>query len=221
MFANFVTTTLLLALAQAGSGAAAPAGQVLDLALSGYHLALEDSLLEPGGLLAVIDYSLPSTEPRLFVIDPGDSSVVRSSLVAHGRNSGQNMAERFSNESGSKMSSLGFFVTEETYQGQHGYTLRLRGLEKGINDRAKDRLIVIHGASYVSEDFIAQHGRLGRSWGCPALPLDSSKAIIDLIKNGTCLFVYGTDPTYLENSHFLGPERHTAPPPSPSQKGKS
>lgn len=219
MFASFVTTSLLLALSPVGAGSATPAGQVLDLALEGYRLVLEDSLVAPGALLAVIDYSLPSTEPRLFVIDPSDGTVLRSSLVAHGRESGQNMAERFSNEPGSKMSSLGFFVTEETYQGQHGYTMRLRGLEEGINDLAKDRLIVIHGAWYVSEDFIARHGRLGRSWGCPALPLESTKAIIDLIKDGTCLFVYGTDPAYLENSRFLGPGRSTGPPPTPKRKG--
>ena len=219
MFSSFITATLLLALAQSDSMSAAPAGPVLDLALSGYNLVVADSLVEPGALLAVIDYSLPSTEPRLFVIDPSDGTVLRSSLVAHGRESGQNMAERFSNEPGSKMSSLGFFVTEETYQGQHGYTMRLRGLEEGINDLAKDRLIVIHGAWYVSEDFIARHGRLGRSWGCPALPLESSKAIIDLIKDGTCLFIYGTDPAYLENSHFLGPGRSTGPPPTPKRKG--
>ena len=214
MISSFITATLLLALAQSDSGSAAPAGPVLDLALSGYNLVVADSLVEPGALLAVIDYSLPSTEPRLFVIDPSDGTVLRSSLVAHGRESGQNMAERFSNEPGSKMSSLGFFVTEETYQGQHGYTMRLRGLEEGINDLAKDRLIVIHGAWYVSEDFIARHGRLGRSWGCPALPLESSRAIIDLIKDGACLFVYGTDPAYLENSRFLGPGRGTSPPES-------
>jgi hypothetical protein len=219
MFANFVTTTLLLALSQAGSGSAAPAGPVLDLALSGYRLVLADSLVEPGALLAVIDYSLPSTVPRLFVIDPGDSSVLRSSLVAHGRNSGQNMAERFSNEQGSLMSSLGFFVTGKTYNGRHGYTLRLRGLEEGINDKAENRAIVIHGAGYVSEEFIAVNGRLGRSWGCPALPLESSKAIIDLIKDGTCLFVYGTDPAYLENSRFLGPGKRAGPPASPRRKG--
>jgi hypothetical protein len=219
MFANFVTTTLLLALSQAGSVSVAPAGPVLDLALSGYRLVLADSLVEPGALLAVIDYSLPSTVPRLFVIDPGDSSVLRSSLVAHGRNSGQNMAERFSNEQGSLMSSLGFFVTGKTYNGRHGYTLRLRGLEEGINDKAENRAIVIHGAGYVSEEFIAVNGRLGRSWGCPALPLESSKAIIDLIKDGTCLFVYGTDPAYLENSRFLGPGKRAGPPASPRRKG--
>ena len=219
MFASFITTTLLLALSPVGAGLAAPAGQVLDLALAGYRLVLEDSLVEPGALLAVIDYSLPSTEPRLFVIDPGDGSVLRSSLVAHGKNSGQNMAERFSNEPGSQMSSLGFFVTGKTYFGRHGYTLRLRGLEEGINDQAENRTIVIHGADYVSEGFIARYGRLGRSWGCPALPLESSKAIIDLIKDGTCLFVHGTDPAYLENSRFLGPERRTGPPPSPRRKG--
>jgi len=111
MFASFVTTALLLALPQADSGSATPAVPVLDLALSGYRLVVADGHVQPGALLAVIDYSLPSTEQRLFVIDPEDGSVLRASLVAHGRNSGQNMAERFGNKTGSKMSSLGFFVT--------------------------------------------------------------------------------------------------------------
>ncbi len=219
MLAKFVTATLLLAISQMGSESGVPSGPVLDLALSGYRLVLADSLVEPGALLTVIDYSLPSTEPRLFVIDPENGSVLRSSLVAHGKGSGQNMAEKFSNESGSLMSSLGFFVTGKTYNGRHGYTLRLRGLEEGINDQAENRAIVIHGANYVTEDFIARYGRLGRSWGCPALPPESSKAIIDLIKEGTCLFVFGTDPAYLQKSRFLSQGRHTNPPPSPRQKG--
>jgi hypothetical protein len=219
MLANFVIPTLLLALSQMGSESGVPAGPVLDLALSGYRLVLADSLVEPGTLFTVIDYTLPSTEPRLFVVDPEDRSVLLSSLVAHGKGSGQNMAERFSNESGSKMSSLGFFVTGKTYFGSHGYSLRLQGLEKGINDQAENRAIVIHGASYATEEFIARQGRLGRSWGCPALPPESSQAIIDLIKDGTCLFIYGTDPAYLENSRFLNPLMHTDPSPSPRQKG--
>ena len=219
MLANFVTTILLLVLAQVGSDSGVPSGPVLDLALSGYRLVLADSLVEPGALLTVIDYALPSTEPRLFVIDPEDGSVLLSSLVAHGKWSGQNMAERFSNQPGSLMSSLGFFVTGNTYIGRHGYSLRLQGLEEGINDQAENRAIVIHGASYATKEFIARHGRLGRSWGCPALPPESSKAIIDLIKDGTCLFIYGTDPAYLENSRFLNPPMHTNPYPSPRQKG--
>jgi hypothetical protein len=119
-------------------------------------------------------------------------------------NSGQNTAIRFGNEPESKQSSLGFFVTGGTYVGRHGYSLRLRGLEPGFNDKAAERSIVIHGADYVSTEFALRHGRLGRSWGCPALPVESSREIIDLIKDGTCLLIFGEDPDYLVMSKYAG-----------------
>lgn len=141
------------------------------------------------GLLVIIDFKKPAAADRFFVLDLEKKKTVIKSLVAHGQATGGNYAKHFSNNSGSHMSSLGFFKTAETYSGKHGYSLRLDGLDKGINDKARERAIVIHGADYVSREFIKKHGRLGRSWGEPALPRADSKAIIDKIKNGVCLFV--------------------------------
>ena len=121
-------------------------------------------------LITIIDYTRASHQKRLYVIDLKNVKLVYHTLVAHGKNSGIHFAEKFSNRNRSLMSSPGFYRTSETYHGKHGYSLRLDGLEKGINDKARDRLIVIHGAHYVSQDFIDKHGRIGRSWGCPALP---------------------------------------------------
>lgn len=154
-------------------------------------------------LLTVIDYSLPSTAPRLWLIDRTDGRVLRHLLVAHGRGSGENIASRFSNRDGSLASSLGLFLTEETYVGKNGYSMRLRGLEPGINDRARDRAIVLHGAPYVSPEFARVHGRLGRSWGCPAVELEVARPLIDQIRDGSLLFVYGPDRDWLAHSSFL------------------
>jgi hypothetical protein len=139
----------------------------------------------------VIDYAMKSTEPRLFILDLTHGGHLTKSLVAHGRNSGKDKPTRFSNRRDSKMSSLGFFATAEAYTGKHGYSLRLDGLEKDLNSNARKRDIVIHGADYVSNEFAKKHGRLGRSWGCPALPNDNVKEIIDMIKGGLCLYVHG------------------------------
>ena len=151
-------------------------------------------------LVCIIDFSKTSTEKRFFVIDIEKKKLLYNCLVAHGKNSGENYAKHFSNKAQSLQSSLGFYLTAETYKGKHGYSLRLDGLEKGINDHAREREIVMHGADYVSPQFAAAHGRLGRSWGCPALPLNLSKEIIDLISNGCMLFIYATDAFYKENS---------------------
>lgn len=151
-------------------------------------------------LLTIIDFTKPSTEKRLFIIDLAHQKLLHHTLVAHGKHTGLNIAENFSNTSQSLQSSLGFYNTSEPYYGKHGYSLRLDGLEQGINDNARNRAIVIHGASYVSEDFVETHGRLGRSWGCPALPVGQTREIIDLIKQGSCLYIYAEDQDYLENS---------------------
>ena len=178
---------------------------VLQKAIAGYHTLKKNGVLKNDGVLTIIDYNQPSVKKRLFVIDMDRNRLIASSLVAHGKNSGQNHAERFSNAPGSFKSSLGFFVTDRTYQGKHGYSLRLRGLERGINDNALMRNIVIHGADYVSTDFIRQHGRLGRSLGCPSLPFSQYREVIDLIKGGSCLFIYHGD-QYAGRSKLLNPD---------------
>ena len=154
--------------------------------------------------LTIIDYSRPSTEPRLWVLDLANRKVLFTELVAHGRGSGALMATRFSNEEGSHASSLGLFVTGDPYQGAHGYSMRLRGLETGINDQAFDRAIVMHPAPYVDAAFAKDAGRLGLSWGCPALRPAISKRVIDTIKSGSLLFAYYPDEDWLTTSKYLG-----------------
>lgn len=154
-------------------------------------------------IITLIDFTKPSTEERFYVFDMRHKKMLFSSLVSHGRNSGGNYATSFSNENGSLKSSLGFYVTENTYQGKNGYSLILEGLEKGINDRAKERAIVIHGASYSNPSVISSSGRLGRSLGCPALPQALSKSIINTIKEGTLLYIYANDQNYLSCSTVL------------------
>ena len=141
-------------------------------------------------ILTVIDYQLPSSKPRFWVIDLIQKKILYQEYVAHGRNTGMKFAKKFSNTQNSKQTSLGVFRTLGTYLGKHGYSLRLQGLQKGVNDNAFKRAIVMHGADYVSESFLKKHGRLGRSWGCPALDRRVSKKIIETIKGGTYLFAY-------------------------------
>jgi len=154
-------------------------------------------------IISIIDYSQPSTEKRYYLIDLENQLLLFNTLIAHGKNSGENMATVFSNVPESKTSSIGFFITAETYEGSNGYSLRIDGIEKGINHNARKRDIVIHKADYVSQDFIDQEGRLGRSWGCPAFPNEVSHQIIDIIKDGSCIFVYGDDEKYLNNSKYI------------------
>jgi hypothetical protein len=176
--------------------------EVLRLALESSHCA-EDRKLADTSILTVIDYSLPSTEPRLWVLDLDKHTLLFKELVSHGVNTGENFATRFSNRSGSRQSSLGLFRTEGTYYGRNGFSLRLEGLERGINHKALDRTIVMHGAWYVSEAFAAEHGRLGRSWGCPALEKDVAPEVINTIKNGSLLFIYHPERRWLEQSELL------------------
>ncbi|MBK5209040.1 MAG: murein L,D-transpeptidase catalytic domain family protein [Flavobacteriaceae bacterium] len=158
-------------------------------ALQAFNKLKENGRIQKN-ILTLVDFSLSSKENRLWVIDLNKNTILFQSLVAHGRNSGNEFADEFSNKPESHQSSLGLYLTGETYIGKHGYSLRLDGQEKGINSNARDRAIVIHGADYVSENFIKQHGRLGRSFGCPSLPNEVSKEIIDAIKDKSCLFVY-------------------------------
>ena len=154
------------------------------------------------GVLSIIDFSKPSTQKRLFVLDMYNETLIFNSLVAHGRNSGKLLATRFSNRPNSFMSSLGFYLTGEPFIGQHGYSLRLEGKEKGWNDNAFHRSIIMHPAGYVSEEYIRQRGYLGRSEGCPAIPEELDKSIIDIIRGGSCLFIYSPDIRYLHRSRL-------------------
>ena len=154
-------------------------------------------------LLTIIDFNLPSTEKRMYVLDLLKKEVLYVTHVAHGRNSGGNYATSFSNKNGSYQSSLGFYRTAETYNGGNGYSLRLDGLEKGINDLARPRAVVIHGADYANEDFIKSTGRLGRSFGCPALPQDLNKPIINTIKDGSLIFIYADKTDYFSHTQVI------------------
>jgi hypothetical protein len=179
--------------------------EVFNRALLGYG-QIEN--LKKKNLISIIDFSLASTEKRFYVIDLENRKLLYRCYVAHGKNTGENSAKNFSNESKSLKSSLGFYLTAETYTGINGYSLKLDGLEKNINDNARAREIVIHGADYVSEDFIKRYGRLGRSWGCPALPPEILKEVVDKISNGSCLFIYADDKFYNENSVFGNSDIH-------------
>lgn len=189
----------------ASLAAAAPAANfdVISLALRAARCARAQGTLDSFDRLAVIDYSLPSTEPRLWVFDLRRARLLYEELVAHGRNTGEHFAERFSNVEGSKMSSLGLFRTAETYFGSNGYSLRLQGLDHGFNDKAMERAIVMHGAPYVSEAVAERLGRLGRSWGCPAVRKEMAQTIIDTLKGGALLFSYYPDRKWLSESALL------------------
>ena len=171
-------------------------------AFEGYEQLKNQGKIE-NDVLTIIDFSLSSSEERLWVIDMKTKTILLQSLVAHGRNSGAAMATRFSNVSESYQSSLGFYTTAEVYQGKHGFSLRLDGMEKGINDNARNRAVVIHGADYVSKSFIKQHGRLGRSQGCPAVPYEVHETLINTIKNKSCLFIYHSSRNYVAKSKLV------------------
>ncbi len=179
---------------------------VFEMAMKGYSKLLLDGKVKNEDYLTIVDFSKTSDQKRLFLIDLKNQEVVEKSLVAHGRNTGANAASKFSNIPQSYQSSLGFYLTAETYTGKHGHSLRLDGMEANFNDKARERAIVIHGADYVSENFVTQHGRLGRSFGCPALPRANSKEIIETIKNKSCLFIYHPNDDYLTKSQLINSE---------------
>jgi hypothetical protein len=160
-------------------------------------------------VLMVIDYTKPSTERRLWVFDLNHSRVLFEELVAHGRNSGGNRAVQFSNQPGSLMSSLGVFVTADTYIGKHGLSLRLQGLEKGVNDKSMERAIVIHAAEYVSQRVGRREGRIGRSWGCPAVRPEVSRQLIETVQGGALLLAYYPENSWLQTSKLASPLRKT------------
>jgi len=154
-------------------------------------------------ILTIIDFSLSSTEERMWVIDMKTQKVILKSLVAHGKNSGLEFATNFSNENESYKSSLGFYLTGEVYQGKHGLSLRLDGMEYGINDRARDRAVVIHGADYVCKKLAKNQGYIGRSQGCPAVPYEVHKQLIEIIKEKSCIFIYHPSRSYVVKSKLV------------------
>ena len=176
---------------------------VLRLALGGAGCAADEGLVRRRDLLTVIDYSMPSTQPRLFVFDVAKKKLLYRELVAHGKNSGANRTSFFSNKNGSLATSMGLFVTAGTYVGSNGYSLRLRGLDQGFNDKAWERAIVMHGAPYVNNVIAKSLGRIGRSWGCPAVRKEIARELIDTVKGGSPIFAYYPDKSFLARSRFI------------------
>ena len=177
--------------------------KVIELALQAHDCAVGTGVAPRASRLAVIDYSRPSTERRLWVFDLKSNKLMYDEYVAHGQGTGDNFAKRFSNQDGTHATSLGLFTTAETYTGGNGYSLRLDGLDKGFNDNARSRAIVMHGAPYVNPALAKTQGRLGRSWGCPALRPEVAKEVIDNLKQGQMLFAYYPDKNWLAHSPFL------------------
>jgi len=173
------------------------AEDAFDYAYKGYQYLLENDKISDQDYLTICDFTQSSREKRLYIIDISNNKVVENTYVAHGHNSGGEFARRFSNKLRSKQSSLGFYVTRNTYVGEHGLSLRLEGMEPGFNDKAYQRAIVMHGANYIGNGFT------GRSYGCPAVPKKESSRIINTIKNGTCLFIYHPDKKYIQGSKIL------------------
>jgi len=180
-----------------------PSLEVFSLALQGFKNLKEEKELLNKDILTIIDFSLSSNDKRLWVINVKNNEVLFYDLVAHGINSGNEFATKFSNIPRTNMSSLGFFVTGSTYYGKHGLSLYLNGMDEGYNHNAKKRAIVMHGAKYVSSDFIKKHGRLGRSFGCPSVSLDIYQDVIQTIAEGSCLFIYYPDQEFLRHSVVL------------------
>jgi hypothetical protein len=171
--------------------------ETFNYAYKGYEYLLDKNLVNDSAYLTICDFTQSSKQKRFYLIDMFDNKVLLNTYVAHGHNSGGEYATRFSNRLRSKQSSLGFYITGNTYVGEHGLSLRMEGMEPGFNDKAYRRSIVLHGASYIG------NGSTGRSYGCPAVPKYESKRIINTIKNGTCLFIYHPDKKYLQGSKIL------------------
>jgi L,D-transpeptidase catalytic domain len=177
--------------------------KAFEYALKGYNYLLDHHWLNRPNILSICDLSQSSRNKRLYVLDMDQKKVLVNTYVAHGHNSGTEFARSFSNNPSSHKSSLGFYVTQGTYYGNNGLSLKIRGLERGFNDRANGRNIVVHGSEYVGPDFLQMNKFCGRSYGCPAVPADESEEIIDLIKEGSCLFIYHPTPKYLVRSKIL------------------
>lgn len=185
-----------------GSESPKPDYEVFKKAVTGFFNLKAGDKIEKN-LLTVIDFSISSKFDRMWIIDMNKMEVVHVSLVAHGRNSGEEFAGSFSNSPSSFQSSLGFYLTGETYTGKHGLSLCLDGVEPGINDKARERAIVMHGAHYVSRDFISRYGRLGRSYGCPSIPQEDHEKIINMLSGRSCIYIHYPDDKYLNSSRLF------------------
>lgn len=172
-------------------------------AYTGYKNLEEQDVFTKEGLLTICDFSQSSRKKRLYIIDLNNFKLLMNTYVAHGRNSGEEYAKKFSNKPESHQSSLGFYKTKKTYVGGHGLALVLSGLEKGFNDKAERRKIVMHGSEYVGENYLSHSKYIGRSFGCPAIPKNLAGKLITAIKNGTCLFIYHPNKNYLTGSKIL------------------
>lgn len=177
--------------------------EVFEIALTGFDKLNAQGRLNQDSILTIIDFSRSSREKRMHVVDLKSGKLLFNNIVAHGRNSGEEFASHFSNQPNSHKSSLGFYVTGSTYNGSNGYSMILNGMEKGFNDNAKERAIVVHGAAYANENVLTSGRRLGRSYGCPALPEKLNKQVIEKIKEGNCLFIFYPDQQYLNNSKMI------------------
>lgn len=177
--------------------------ELFKLALMGFEKLNAQGRLSRDSILTMIDFTKSSKEKRMFVVDLKSRELLYQTVVAHGRNTGEEYARRFSNTASSHQSSLGFYITGDPYNGSNGYSLTLEGVEKGFNDKARERAIVVHGAPYASESMILRKGYLGRSFGCPSLPPDINDQVINRIKKGNCLFIYYPDQNYLRHSGLL------------------
>jgi L,D-transpeptidase catalytic domain len=177
--------------------------EAFDYAWKGYQKLLERKMISRSNYLTICDFSQSSKQKRLYVIDITNNKLIINTYVAHGKNSGGEYATSFSNKMESLQSSLGFYITSETYIGEHGLSLRIKGVDPGYNDKALERSIVIHGAAYVDAARAKAGIFMGRSWGCPAVPQKESTNIITTIKNGTCLFIYHPSRNYLLGSKIL------------------
>ena len=177
--------------------------EALEYGVKGYQNLVNNGSIKNPDILTICDFSQSSNKKRLYVIDLKNYQLLMNTYVAHGRNSGGDYATNFSNKPDSHQSSLGFYVTENTYRGEHGLSLRIDGLDRGFNDRALERAIVVHGSNYVGDQRLQNINGMGRSYGCPAVPQSLVKKLINTIKNGTCLFIYSASEDYLSGSTIL------------------
>ena len=182
-----------------------PEYEVFTKALTGFFNLKAGNKIKKN-LLTIIDFSISSNKERMWIVDMNKLKVVKYSLVAHGRNSGDEFPKYYSNKPSSNQSSLGFYLTDDIYYGKHGMSLYLDGVEPDVNDKARERAIVMHGASYVSRDFINTHGRLGRSFGCPSIPMENHEEVISMLSGRSCIYIYYPDEKYLDNSPMLTKE---------------